>query len=82
MESHILSNQSSLLPGYRWDDLSFLYDSDTDKINFVAEYFIQCDKVEKMYVFNYKKPAFGESAEGRKEKDRYLCIMRTEYLQL
>jgi hypothetical protein len=58
----------SLLPGYRWDDLSFLYDSDTDKINFVAEYFIQCDKVEKMYVFNYKKPAFGESAEGRKEK--------------
>ena len=58
----------SLLPSYRWDDLSFLYDSDTDKINYVSEYFIQCDKVEKMYVFNYKKPAFGESAERRKEK--------------
>lgn len=58
----------SILSEYKWDDLSYLYDSRSDKINFVAEYFIQCEKQDEMYVFSYKKPSFGESAKGKKEK--------------
>jgi len=58
----------SLLNGYNWDDLSYLYDSCSDKINFTAEYFIQCEKQDEVFVYNYKKPSFGESALGKKEK--------------
>ncbi|MDD3093923.1 MAG: hypothetical protein PHV04_07325, partial [Clostridia bacterium] len=57
-----------LLTHFEWDDISFLYDSKLDKINFSAEYFIECDEVDDIYIFNYKKPSFSESTEGKKEK--------------
>jgi hypothetical protein len=63
-----------LLKGYKWDDLSFLYDGNTDKINFSAEYFVDSEQKAEAYVFAYRKPSFYETVAGRKEK---LPVMTT-----
>jgi hypothetical protein len=57
-----------LLKGYKWDDMSFLYDTNSDKINFTAEYYVECEQKTEPYVFAYKKPSFFETVTGKKEK--------------
>ncbi|HOD92458.1 MAG TPA: glycoside hydrolase family 2 TIM barrel-domain containing protein [Clostridia bacterium] len=64
----------SILTEYEWDDLSFIYDSNSDKINYAAECFIQCENQEEVYVFSYKKPSFSESIKGSKEKRPILML--------
>jgi hypothetical protein len=57
-----------ILKGYEWDDLSFLYDSNSDKISYTAEYFVDSEQRAEPYVFAYRKPSFFETVAGRKEK--------------